>query len=690
METADRAGRPAETRRRRTGITDIASIRVYIFTFCGVMLLGVAAIGLSWWLGDRQVSAAFTRNQVFNDAVNRAYDIELVVRAIPEDMVRYARTGAPERRDRVWQALDQVGSYLTEVKASDLAADVGSDVDGAQGPLADLRDRFQALDQEVAKLGHRDGGAGGEAPPPDTLLGGIAAWGEAIRDQGDKVRVAGDAMGSAKLLGQMPKIDKAVEDILAGDPGAAEEAFQVLTARFEGLRRIIGKLRVEDTRLAPALTEAIDGYETSVKGWIASSQAAIGLLEDAQGRYETLSEHLTQARDHLSKTAQAAGIRLRAVRSETGAWIMAIVAGVALAVLGFLGLMTFGVVRPLEQVRQAITELAKGDRHVVLASLPRRHELGAIVDTLRVFRDNAAERARLERQRREEQEQRERGNRDLRERIARFEGDIGAVVSGIGAAAERMEETASGLTAFVDGFRNSTASVTRATEVAAVNIDGVSEASGELSLSISGIGQQASSVMQTVSQAVDQAGRTQVIVGDLDAIAGRIGEVVVLIQAIASQTHLLALNATIEAARAGEAGKGFAVVAGEVKNLAEQTAKATEDISDQVSGVQKATSETVEEMDRLTGTMREIDGIIQAIAAAVKEQAAATETISGNVREAAVGAADAVGDVQRMAVAVDDTSRNATDVREASDAVGSWARDLERHVSGFLREIGTT
>ncbi|MCF8500916.1 MAG: methyl-accepting chemotaxis protein [Rhodospirillum sp.] len=690
METADGAGAPAETRRRGTGITEIASIRAYVFTFCGVMLLGVAAIGSSWWMGDRQVSTAFTRNQVFSDAVARAYDIELVGRAIPEDMVRYARTGAPERRDRVLEALDRVGTYLTEVKASDLGAEVGQEMDGAQGPLLDLGGRFQALDQDVAKLGFTDGGGAGGAPPIDTFLGRIAASGRTIRDRGEKVRVAGDGMGSAKLLGQMPQIDKAVDDILAGDPGAAVEAFKVLEARFEGVRRIIGKLRVEDDSLAPALTEAVDGYEASVKGWIASSQAVTGLMQEARGRYDALAGHLTQARGYLGETAKAAGIRLRTVRSETGAWIIAIVTGVALAVLGFLGLMTFGVVRPLEQVRQAITELAKGDRHVVLANLPRRHELGAIVDTLRVFRDNAADRARLERERREELEERERATRDLRDRIARFEGDIGVVVSGIGTAAARMEETAGGLSAFVDGFRSSTDMVTRATNVASVNIDGVAVAAGDLSLSISEIGQQTGSATRTVSQAAEQAGRTQAIVGDLNASAGRIGEVVVLIQAIASQTHLLALNATIEAARAGESGKGFAVVAGEVKNLAEQTAKATEDISNQVSDVQEATSATVEEMDRLTRTMREIDGIIQAIAAAVEEQGAATETISGNVREAAAGSAEAVGDVQHMAEAVDDTSRIATDVREASDSVGSWARDLERHVSGFLKGIGAT
>ncbi|KAB7741339.1 hypothetical protein F2P47_06245 [Parvibaculum sedimenti] len=280
--------------------------------------------------------------------------------------------------------------------------------------------------------------------------------------------------------------------------------------------------------------------------------------------------------------------------------------------------------------------------------------------------------------------ERQQRQRELEGAIANFETVMGGVVGSVSAAATEMQEAAQSMTVNADQTSERTTAVAAASEQASANVQTVATASDELSSSISEIGRQAALSTKIASQAVEEAHKTDEKVQGLAAAAQRIGDVVTLINDIAAQTNLLALNATIEAARAGEAGKGFAVVASEVKGLANQTAKATEEIADQVKAMQTATTESVDAIGSIERVITEMNEIAAAIAAAVEEQNAATQEIARNVQEAAHGTEDVSSNIAGVAQAASETGAAAAQVRGSAGLLADQAETLKREVDAFL------
>jgi len=343
-----------------------------------------------------------------------------------------------------------------------------------------------------------------------------------------------------------------------------------------------------------------------------------------------------------------------------------------LLALGMLAWIAVGqVARPLGGITTQMGRLVAGDLEVEVEGDKRKDEVGALARALAVFKRNAIEAKRTAAAQEEDRAAKVRRAQTLERLTKDFENQVGALAQSLSTAANNMQSAAQSMSGAAETTSRQSASVANASEQASNNVRTVATATEELTSSIQEIGRRVTESATISGKAAAEAKRTDATVQALADGAHKIGEVVELINSIAGQTNLLALNATIEAARAGEAGKGFAVVASEVKSLANQTAKATEEIAGQVSQIQGATKEAVEVIRRVVTTIEEINANATAIAAAVEQQGAATQEIARNVQQAAQG-------TQQVSSNIGGLKQAATETRAASEQVLSTTGDLSQ------------
>jgi methyl-accepting chemotaxis protein len=340
------------------------------------------------------------------------------------------------------------------------------------------------------------------------------------------------------------------------------------------------------------------------------------------------------------------------------------------------------ITAPLQRMTVTMNDLASGNLDVEVPGVGRGDEVGEMAKAVEVFKSNAIARQSLEGERREAETRTVAGRKaDMNRMADDFEAAVGQIVDAVSSASTQLELSAGTLTSTAERAEELATTVAAASEEASTNVQSVASATEEMSSSVNEISRRVQQSAQMASEAVGQAKATNDRVGELSKAASRIGDVVELINTIAGQTNLLALNATIEAARAGEAGRGFAVVASEVKALAEQTAKATGEIGQQISGIQAATQESVDAIREISGTIERLSEISSTIAAAVEEQGAATQEISRNVQQAAQG-------TQQVSSNIADVQRGATETGSASSQVLSAAQSLSGDSNRLKLEVG--
>ena len=390
------------------------------------------------------------------------------------------------------------------------------------------------------------------------------------------------------------------------------------------------------------------------------------------------------------RALDAAKEHIQAAHSEAQAALILQLVLWAAALASTAGAMTLvsrRVTTPLHNIRDAMLKVAAGDLTVDAGYADRRDEIGALAGALDTFKQQATDKIRIEEQERERNAGATMRQQAIEGYVGEFEGMVRQTLQELGDASGQMRTTSAGMSA-VSSQTNARVQVAeKASGEASMSVESVASASEELSASINDISRQAAHAAGIASRAVEQARETDGTVQGLAKTASRIGEVVGLINTIASQTNLLALNATIEAPRAGEAGRGFAVVASEVKSLASQTAKATEDISEQIADIQKVANEAIDAIKAIGSIIGEVNEVATAIAAAVQEQGAATQEITRSTQHAAQGTKNVSDNITGVKADADAAAAAAEDVKLASQTLETQSQQLGRQVTDFLGKI---
>ncbi|CAO4175821.1 methyl-accepting chemotaxis protein [Methylorubrum populi] len=427
----------------------------------------------------------------------------------------------------------------------------------------------------------------------------------------------------------------------------------------------------------------------------------LGLVNDADQAMKISQELAAPIREKLSDQVQDRVVVVgeemqrekRAAAAEVARTTTLLVAGSAVALLLALALagsiVVFGIIRPLRRLVVVLQRMAKGDIDASIPEARRGDEIGevgrAVEDIREMVAQKAAEQAEL-RHIADEAAAAER-KRTMVELADRFERAVGGIVDMVSSSATELQATASTMTATATETASQATTVAAAAEEAATNVNTVAAAAEELGSSVVEIGRQVSGSAELAQAAVSASDQTAHLVQELSSAMVRIGDVVGLISSIAGQTNLLALNATIEAARAGEAGRGFAVVAAEVKELANQTARATDEISTQIGQIQGVTGQAVSAIGGIGGRIRDIDTAAAAIAAAVEQQGAATQEIVRNVTQASIGTAEVTSNIAGVAGAAEGTGAAANQVLGAAGELSRQSEALRAQVTQFLTSV---
>jgi methyl-accepting chemotaxis protein len=646
------------------GILNRSGIRALVLSIAGSAILGIVAVGAIYATGNATERRIAAEQQQAVDLHDLSAELEIALlearRSEKDFLLRKADDYAEKNAAAVKSAIGAVDQLQARGSTLDLQ------------PVRDGIAAYAAAFSHVVEL-QRTVGFDAESGALGTLRAAVH----------NAEKILGD-IRDPQLTILMLTMRRHEKDFIARlDPKYIEDMAKRAT-EFENALTI--SAMSEDTRTQ--VRTFMKAYHDGFKALAEASLALKSNVKDLSDTYKALEPHL-EAASEKSAAAYAATKQFAADAQARSRWqILSAIGLVALVVAGISFMVGRAICGHVGGMAESLSRLAGGDTEIRVTGIQRSDEIGAMARALEVFRDNAVA---LRAAEAEKEAQKARAEQERKAALRMVADDLNSAVKStvdvLAAAAGQIRRSAEQLAQLADDTASRVGMAGSASNEATENVKAVAAATEELSASVTEIGSQVSSSAQRAQRAVNEAEQTNETVRGLADAAQRIGDVVSLINDIASQTNLLALNATIEAARAGDAGKGFAVVASEVKNLANQTSQATDDIASQVGAIQEATSRAVSEIAGIGKSIAEINEASNGIAAAVEEQDAATREISGNITNASQGVSEVSINLVAVQGVADGTKASARELLGNADVVAKQVSSLAAEVDNLVKRV---
>jgi methyl-accepting chemotaxis protein len=655
------------------------SIRLYL-GFGALILIGIAVAGFGAWQLSN-INAQVTEMGRESDSVVRALRTNALIETMRRTRLRYGISAEADQaklfKDSLAQAME-----LVKISAADTHSDERRRIYAiVQSTFADHGAKFDEFADVIAAQ------ADGRAK--------LFAGGDAVTAATDKLIAAARETHDAALADAGMAVERDVllvrianwRFLATNDPKGVENFDSKAMSATAAISAFATKAPEAMQPLTTSLTAALDQYSAGFKTLATLALKNVDISATMRVQAEAIQKPTNDAATGVIESFGRAKASAAVTVATTTTWQGALAAIAALLGTVSAFLISRSIVRPVSGMTAAMKRLAAGDTAI---EVPGRHdggEIGEMAGAVEVFKQNAIAKDRLEAQEVQSQAGRARRQEEVDQLVGFFGRSIGGVFTAVSTASSEMSATSSSLQSLSGETGEQARLVLIEIEETSATVQTVAAASQELTASIEEIGRQASDSSKVTNAALQQSDEVTNKVAQLSAAAQQIGTVIQLISNIAGQTNLLALNATIEAARAGESGKGFAVVASEVKSLANQTARATEEVGIQIAAIQAATLGVADAVKGIIGTVRDVSEIATAIASAVIEQSAATQEIARSVDRVSVNTANVSRSMEQVHSAVSQNSARAGEVKSTASGLSTEAETLSAEVKDFLDSL---